>query len=112
MRSRTALRPAGRIVVAVGAILMVLAVMPAASAVPAPVTVDMAEPADSGDILVERTNGETTGDPDRWRMNQDIWVTNTGPDELVLETVDISYAGGSDPSDVSVDVAAFQTLTG
>ncbi|MGH2711994.1 MAG: hypothetical protein ACRDH9_12430 [Actinomycetota bacterium] len=92
--------------------LAILIPMTPASAAQPPLTVDMAEPSEGGAILVERTAGETTGQPDGWRMNQDIWVTNTGPDELILEKVDISYTGGSDPADVSVDVAAFQTLTG
>ena len=77
-----------------------------ASAAPAPVTVTMAEPFQGGAILVERTAGETTGQPDRWRMNQDIWLQNTGAATLVLDEITISYSGGSDPADITVAAAS------
>src|SRR5262245_66584253 len=81
-----------------------------AHAVAAPVTVTMAEPFQSGAIVVERTAGETTGQPDRWRMNQDIWLQNTGPATLVLDEITISYSGGSDPADITVPAASFHAI--
>ena len=94
------------------AVLSVLLSMTPASAAPPPVSMVTPEPFQGGAIVVERTAGETTGAPDGWRMNQDIWLTNTSGDELVLTQVDITYEGGSDPADVPVDVDAFHTLTG
>ena len=81
-----------------------------ASAAPAPVTVTMAEPFQGGAIVVERTAGETTGQPDRWRMNQDIWLQNTGAATLVLDEITISYSGGSDPADITVGAATFNAI--
>ena len=81
-----------------------------ASAVAPPVTVTMAEPFQNGAIQVERTAGETTGQPDRWRMNQDIWLQNTGAATLVLDEITISYSGGSDPADVTVAAATYNAI--
>ena len=89
---------------------LVLANAPIAGAVPPPVSVVMAEPFQGGAIVVERTAGETTGAPDGWRMNQDIWLQNTGAATLVLDEITIAYAGGSDPADVTVAAASFNAI--
>src|SRR5262245_29930787 len=81
-----------------------------AHAVAAPVTVTMAEPFQGGAIVVERTAGETTGQPDRWRMNQDIWLQNNGGSTLVLDSITIAYNGGSDPADITVAAASFDAI--
>ena len=90
--------------------LTVLVASPA-RAVPAPVTVTMAEPnAGPNTIFVERTAGETTGAADTWRMNQDIWLRNDGASSLVLESITIAYTGGSDPADITVNAASFDAI--
>ncbi|HEY3484305.1 MAG TPA: M23 family metallopeptidase, partial [Ilumatobacteraceae bacterium] len=102
------LRTLGTIVGLAGSSFLVIA--GTAHAAPPPVTVTMAEPFQGGAIVVERTAGETTGQLDRWRMNQDIWLQNTGPDTLVLDSVTITYTGGSDPADITVPAASFDAI--
>jgi hypothetical protein len=91
-------------------VVLVLAITPPAGAVPPPVSVVMAEPFQGGAIVVERTAGETAGQPDRWRMNQDIWLQNTGGSTLVLDEITIAYSGGSDPPDITVPAASFNAI--
>jgi uncharacterized repeat protein (TIGR01451 family) len=90
--------------------VLVLAITPPASAAPPPVSVVMAEPFQGGAIVVERTAGEMAGQPDRWRMNQDIWLQNTGGSTLVLDEITIAYSGGSDPPDLTVSAASFNAI--
>ena len=82
-------------------------------AAPPPISLDEIEPVIGGSIVVERTEGRFGGDPDRWRMNMDIFISNTHPsDDLLLTDVFISYQGGSDPPDVVFNVATYYADTG
>jgi uncharacterized repeat protein (TIGR01451 family) len=77
-----------------------------------PIEIERGDPYQSPAVVVERTAGQTAGEPDVWRMNMDILFVNLGMEDLVLEEVTVRYAGGSNPSDLVVDAAQLKQDTG
>jgi hypothetical protein len=69
----------------------------ARAAVP-PITIEKVEASNGQDLFVERVTGRNGGELNAWRPTSHVYVRNNGASTIEVNSIGISYQGGSSPS--------------